>query len=75
MKDHIGHIRANDRVTILAPNGIGLNGREYKERTGRVNPLLIFPTHVVLNIGTFGMVADNRNIVRCDGCKREVKNV
>ncbi len=29
-------IKPHDRVTILVPNGIGRNGQEWKEATGRV---------------------------------------
>lgn len=68
MTDHIAHIRGNDRVTIRTTYGIPPTTCE---RTGRVNRLLIFPTHVVLNIGNNGEVANNDNIIRCDGCARE----
>jgi len=29
-------IRPGKRITFLIPNGIGRNGQEYKEKTGRV---------------------------------------
>jgi hypothetical protein len=41
--------RIGDRVTILVPNGIGRNGVEYTQRTGRV--VMKFATHLVLNCG------------------------
>ncbi len=63
----LASIRGGDRVTALFPNGIGRNGREYKERTGTANPLLIFPgSHVVINLGgRYGTpgVVDVNNIV------------
>lgn len=59
-------IRPGDTVTALFPAGIGCNGREFKERSGKVNPMLIFDEHVVINLGgrhgTPGVV-DARNIV------------
>lgn len=59
-------IEAGDKVTALFPNGIGRDGPEWKERTGVANALLIFPEHVVIDLGgrhgTAGVV-DARNIV------------
>jgi len=63
-------IQAGDKVTALFPAGQKLEGdkivQEWAERTGKVNPLLIFPEHVVINLGgrhgTPGVV-DERNIV------------
>jgi len=45
----IDTIRPGDRVTILVPNGIGRNGREYKEKTGRA--VMRGPAGWVLNMG------------------------
>lgn len=60
-------IEPGDKVTALFPAGIGLKGPEYKERTGEVNRLLIFPEHVVINLGgKYGTpgVVDAKNIVK-----------
>lgn len=57
-------IKAGDRVTCLVYNGMGRGGPEYKEKTAKVNPLLIFETHVVVNIGTFGQVVNDGNYIR-----------
>lgn len=61
-------IRPGDRVTILIPNGIGRNGPEFKEVTGRT---VIAPNgrdqlHAVINTGNEARpyVADKFNIVR-----------
>ena len=43
------NLRPGRRVTFLIPNGIGRNGQEWKEKTGRV--VMAFPTHVVVNGG------------------------
>jgi hypothetical protein len=70
--DHLAHLRANDRVTIRRRQPCWPEG-EYQESTGKVNPLLMFPTHVIINTGgKYGTpaIADNGNIVRCSGCKR-----
>lgn len=64
----LASIRPGDRVTILVPNGRGMNGQEWKESTGRC---VIAPgreqSHAVLNMGgqhgTPGVVTD-RNLVR-----------
>ena len=48
-------VRAGDRVTIRRPDG--------RIAAGNVNPLLIFPTHCVLNLGNNGTIADASNIV------------
>lgn len=59
-------IRPGDTVTATFPCGRTLKGIEYKERHGKVNPMLIFDEHVVINLGgkhgTPGVV-DARNIV------------
>lgn len=63
--DLVASIRPGDRVTILVPNGIGRDGIEWKEATGRCK--LKFSTHAVLNMGgPYGRpgVADEKNIVR-----------
>lgn len=64
-------IRGGDKVTALFPNGLKLvNGKavpEYKALTGKANGLLIFPEHVVINLGgKFGKpgVVDASNIVK-----------
>jgi len=62
----IDTIRPGDRVTILIPNGIGRNGREYKEATGRA---VMRSSHGgwVLNMGgRFGTpgIAGEDNLVR-----------
>lgn len=44
-------LRGGDRVAFRAYAGMGRYGPEYRERVGTVNPLLIFPDHVVLNCG------------------------
>lgn len=45
----IDSVRAGDRVTILSPNGIGRDGVEYRERTGRA--VMRGPAGWVLNMG------------------------
>lgn len=45
----LGMIRAGDRVTILLPAGIGRNGVEYVEKTGRA--VIGGPDRWVLNMG------------------------
>lgn len=62
--------RVGDRVTILVPNGIGRNGQEWKEATGRV--VMKFATHCVLNMGgRFGTpgIASEHNTVRVRAAK------
>ena len=61
----IDAIRAGDRVTILIPNGIGRNGQEWKEKTGRA--VMRGPYGWVLNMGgRYGTpgVASESNTVR-----------
>jgi hypothetical protein len=68
VKELLASLRPGDRVTILIPNGIGRQGQEWKEKTGKV---VIAPgrhqDHATLNMGgqhgTPG-IADERNIVR-----------
>lgn len=57
--------RPGDRVTIRVPNGIGRNGLEFKEASGRV--VMAFAGHLTLNMGgKFGRpgVATDANFVR-----------
>ena len=70
-KELLATIEGGDSVTALFPNGLTIKGgravREFKARTGKANPLLIFPgSHVVINLGgkhgTPGVV-DETNIV------------
>ena len=66
----VANIRVGDRVTILVPNGIGRNGQEYVERTGRA--IICSGTHVALNMGgKYGTpgVATPENIVRVNARK------
>ena len=63
-------IRGGDRVTARFPAGLRISGRkavpEYRNRTGVANGLLLFPGHVVINLGgRFGTpgVVDASNIV------------
>lgn len=61
-------IRMGDRVTIKIPNGIGPNGVEYKESTGRA--VIISNGHVALNMGGkhgTPQVATPENIVKIKG--------
>lgn len=63
--DLIAQIRVGSRVTILIPAGIGRQGIEYKEKTGRA--VLRGPHGWVLNMGgRYGTpaVASESNIVR-----------
>jgi len=57
--------RPGDRVTILIPNGIGRDGQEWKEATGKA--VICSGTHVALNMGgqhgTPG-VATPENVIR-----------
>jgi hypothetical protein len=58
-------IRPGDRVTFLVPNGIGRNGQEWTEKSGRAT--LVFADHVVCNCGgRFGTPGrcDERNYVK-----------
>ena len=51
------NIRAGDRVKFLDYAG----GNTFVERIARVNPLLIFPDHVVVNHG--GRVVNSSNYI------------
>ena len=61
----IAQARPGDRVTIRVPAGLGCNGVEWRERTGRV--AIKSPGHLALDMGgrhgTPG-VATSENIVR-----------
>lgn len=66
----VANIRPGDRVTILVPNGIGRNGQEWCERTGRA--VICSGDHVALNMGgRYGTpgVATVKNIVRINSRK------
>jgi hypothetical protein len=45
----VQNLRPGDRVTILVSGGIGRNGIEWVERTGRA--VICSGTHVTLNMG------------------------
>lgn len=67
-------IRGGDRVAALFPAGLRLvRGKavpERKVRVGKANPLLIFPSHVVINLGgAYGTpgVVDVDNLVSVNG--------
>lgn len=67
----IDTIRPGDRVTILVPAGLGRNGQEYKEATGRA--VIVSPGHVALNMGgRYGTpgVATARNLVSVRKARR-----
>jgi hypothetical protein len=61
----VANLRRGDKVTIFVPNGIGRNGTEWKESTGKV--VIPSGTHAALNMGgqygTPGLVTP-QNIVR-----------
>lgn len=67
----LNSIRPGDRVTILVPAGMGRNGQEWTERSGRA--VIVSPGHVALNMGgqhgTPG-VATVENIVSVRKAKR-----
>lgn len=59
------NLKPQSRVTFLVPNGIGRNGQEWKQKTGRV--VMAFESHVVVNGGgRFGTphVVDEKNFVK-----------
>ena len=61
------NLRGGEVVEYRRYAGLGLRGPEYDLGRGKVNPLLIFPEHVVLNIGgRFGtpQVVNAENFVR-----------
>lgn len=64
------------RVYFRQYAGLGRNGAEYKEASGKVNALLIFADHVVLNIGgKYGtpQVVDENNFIRAGRVPRNAK--
>lgn len=67
----VSMIRPGDSVTILVPNGIGRNGQEWKEKTGKA--VICSGTHAALNMGgQYGTpgVATPENIVAIGKVKR-----
>ncbi len=62
------NISAGDTVEFLRAGGLNLRGeREYSKAQGKANRLLLFPSHVVLNIGgKYGtpQVVDENNFLR-----------
>ena len=60
------NIKHGDRVTILVPAGIGRNGQEWKEATGRAVMRSLHGGWVLNMGGRYGTpgIADETNIVR-----------
>ncbi len=59
-------IKAGDRIKFRQYAGLGLNGPEYRDAVAKVNPLLIFPGHVVVNVGGkhgIPQVVDDANFI------------
>ena len=56
-------IKPGDRVKFKQYAGMGLKGPEYKEAVAKVNPLLIFDEHVVVNYGNNGQVVNAKNFI------------
>ncbi len=57
-------LKGGDRIRYLAYAGLGRNGAEYKEKVGRVQHMLTFHDHVVVNAGRgIPVVVDERNYV------------
>lgn len=56
-------IKAGDKVKYRAYAGMGLKGPEYKIKIAKVNPLLIFAHHVVVNAGDIPQVVNEQNFV------------
>jgi len=64
------------RVYFRQYAGLGRNGAEYREASGKVNPLLIFETHVVVSIGgRYGtpQVVNDENFIRAGRLPRNAK--
>lgn len=45
------NIKPGDKVRYLRYAGHGKDGPQYKSKVAKVSPLLIFPTHVIVNEG------------------------
>ncbi len=63
------NIQAGDRITFFCPNGITIQHgvgsvQQYSKKTAKVNPLLIFEDHVVVNWGNNGAVVDEENFIK-----------
>lgn len=78
--DIVAAIRVGDEVTIWTPNGIGRNGQEWKEATGRA--VMRGPAGWVLNMGGrhgTPKIASKENIIRVvkgkDGRRNESDDV
>lgn len=44
-------IKPGDKIKFKQYAGLGLKGPEYRDAVAKVNPLLIFDEHVVVNVG------------------------
>ena len=48
-------LKGGDRIRFWMPNGMGIRGgrtvREWKQRAAKVQPMLVFQDHVVVNLG------------------------
>jgi hypothetical protein len=55
-------IKGGDIVTFMRYAGRGLNGPEYKVSRAKASPLLLFPTHVVVE-GGMGQVVNESNYI------------
>ena len=64
------NIKRGDRIRFKTQEGLQLDRKTgrlmpvIKTVTAKVNPLLIFETHVVCNYGHFGTVVNDSNFVR-----------
>lgn len=65
-------IQSGDLITFWKYSGRGLKGPEYKITTAKVNPLLIFDSHVVVG-GGCGQVVNMDNYIKHN--KRRQSNV
>lgn len=49
------NLKGGDRIRFLMPNGKSIRDgkvvQDYKARTARVQPLLVFEDHVIVNLG------------------------
>jgi hypothetical protein len=58
-------IRAGDYVTYAHRSGTNLDGSPViRTRTAKVNPMLIFERHVVVNCSLFGEVVNDSNYIK-----------